>query len=98
VAELNDDDLKMLRETFGMTQRLDQKMDDHLEWSKSMSGKRDAQLKELDDRLKPVEELHGDIKRAMKVSAYIGLPTTAAFGAVFWESFKAAVKKMLAPH
>jgi hypothetical protein len=98
MAELNDEDLRTLRETYGLVQRLDQRMTDHVEWSSKMSGVRTEQLKDLNDRLKPVEEFHGDFKKALKLSTFIGLPVVAAAGALFSEGLKKIVKSVVGVH
>lgn len=98
MAELNDQDVRDMRDGFKLLARVDQKLSDHLEWSKTMSEKRDKQLDDLDKRLKPVEEAVGGVRTLVKAMAWIGGGAGAVGGVsswAFWDHIRSAIKHYL---
>ncbi len=95
MAELTDKDIEAIREGHVIQGRIDERLKNHLEWSEKMSGLRDKQIKDLDDRLKPVEDLHGDIRRGLKALLWIGGGTSIVGGggiAAFWPKIQMILK------
>lgn len=70
--------------------RVDQKLTDHIEWAKEAHQEQSAALKDHDARLKNVEEVHTDIKRAITLGKWVAGGGLSIGGiAAFWDKVHA---------
>ncbi len=98
MAELSDQDVKDMRDSFKLLARVDRGLEDHIKWSEKMSERRNDEYKDLNNRLKPVEETVGDARKALKALAWIGggMGLLGGGGTVaFWDHVKNVLKQIL---
>lgn len=77
----------LIIEMHGMVQRLDQKMDETHRW---MVEKTET-IKDHENRLKPIEEMQGTLKRVGWVAGIASVPIVGGIGAGIWAWFQSIV-------
>lgn len=78
----------LIIEMHGTLQRLDQRMDDTHRWFKEAHELQATQLKDHDERLKPLEKFHDRAKFLKWPALGVAAPTLAGAGALVWDKIR----------
>lgn len=75
----------ILIEMHGMLSRLTERVEGHVQWDERVHAEALVSFRDIEERMKPVEEFHDSMKTAGKVGAIIATPALLAIGAGLWE-------------
>ena len=78
----------LITSMYGMVERMDQKMDDTHRWFKELHKAQAVQIKDHEERLKPIEKFHDTAKFLKWPALGVLAPTLTGLGVLIWDKLR----------